>query len=71
MNRPDRNPPPASGRGRQIHVWGPHLDVTGPMSGNPAAYGSGYGAGKTCVEGFAPIGNGMVQSRGLPCEQVS
>lgn len=54
-----------------IHVWGPHLDVTGQTSGNPATSGSGYGAGKTCAEGLAPIGNGMVQSRGLPCEQVS
>ncbi|MFI0419219.1 hypothetical protein [Spongiactinospora sp. 9N601] len=55
----------------QIHLWGPNLDVWGPVGDWPSASGQGHNGGWVCAEGWRINPDGSRSSVGLPCVQVT
>ncbi|MEV4754938.1 hypothetical protein AB0J86_07475 [Micromonospora sp. NPDC049559] len=54
-----------------VDLWGPGLPFrNGPEGPSPTVSGNGRGVGAVCAQGWASIGGGRYESRGLPCVDV-
>lgn len=54
-----------------IDLWGPGMEFrNGPEGPNPTVTGSGSGVGAACAQGWAALGGGRYESKGLPCVNV-
>lgn len=54
-----------------VDLWGPGMPFrNGPEGRRPTVAGNGRGVGSACAQGWAALGGGRYESRGLPCVSV-
>lgn len=54
-----------------VDLWGPGMPFrNGPTGRRPTVSGNGHGVGSACAQGWASLGGGRFESKGLPCISV-